>query len=276
MPDVDDELVWKGAWTSGASYAELDAVSSGSTVYVCIAAHAAATENAPPNGDFWELAVDTSRSYASLTEYKAYVGKTSDDKDTQIAIDLDAASRHIERILHGRVFTKDSTPVARVFVPKSSRPSQPGWAESENPWKYGGMSRVLDIDDLVSVTSIAIDENRDNTFSLTLTTNDYELLPRNASVKPEVEPYHQIELTSWGSVYAWPKDARVRITGIWGWPSVPSAIKLACIKWTAISRNEGPEATGQILNFDQAVQQTDDGRRIAYLYPRDYTPPVSF
>lgn len=150
------------------------------------------------------------------------------------------------------------------------------WAESENPWKYGGMTRILDIDDLVSVTSIEVDENIDNTYSLTLTTGDYELLPRNADKGPEPEPYRQIELTPYGSRYAWMPNARVKVTGVWGWPAVPQAIRIACIKWTAIMRNEGPDATGRLMEIDSVITQSDEGRRMAYLLMRAYNTRISF
>lgn len=116
------------------------------------------------------------------------------------------------------------------------------WAESENPWRAAGASRLLSVDDLVSVTSITIDEARDNTFSTTLTTNDYELLPRNAGKGPEVWPYTQIELTPWGSRWGWLPHVRVKVTGVWGWPSVPQPVVDAVIDITRIRRHEMPES----------------------------------
>lgn len=279
MPDVDDELIWKGPWASAQSYDELDAVSSGASVYVCTVAHTSAGENAPPNDDFWELAAEAAigDAYASVTDYRTFIGKTSTSNDLEIARDLAAGARFIERYLHGRNFNKDASPVARVYMPKTSnRPRREDWAESENPWLYGGGARGVDIDDLVSVSAITVDENRDNTYSRTLTADDYELLPRNAALGAEVKPYNRIELTSWGTVHSFGAGARVKVTGIFGWPGVPEVIRLANIKWTAIMRNEGPDATGRQIEFDQVIQQSDEGRRIAYLLMRAYNDRVTF
>lgn len=180
-------------------------------------------------------------AYVTVEEYKAIAGRISPEKADAVAGDLLSTTREIEKRL-GRFFTKDASAQSRIFMPPPGRGRFPdGWAESENPWRATGAKRVLQIDDLVSVTSITIDEARDNTFSTTLTTNDYELLPRNAAKGPESWPYTQIELTSWGSHWAWLPSARVKVTGVWGWPSVPEPIKNACIDLTRIRRNEIPE-----------------------------------
>jgi hypothetical protein len=98
----------------------------------------------------------------------------------------------------------------------------------------------------VSVTSITVDGARDNTFSTTLTTDDYELLPRNALLGSEAWPYTQIQLTTWGDMWAWLPGARIKVTGVWGWPSVPAPIFDAVIDLTRIKRREMPE-TDQVL-----------------------------
>lgn len=196
-----------------------------------------------------------------------------------MAADLVAASRFIEKYLHGRFFGQEGTdddPVTRTYMPKSGPVIRSDWAESENPWKYGGMTRVLDIDDLVSVDAITIDEQLNNTFSRTLVSTDYQLLPYNAALGPEPKPYNQITLTSYGMVYAFTRNARVRVSGVWGWPAVPEVIRMACVKWTGIMRNEGPEATGQLMQIDQVVTQSDEGRRMAYLLMRAYNDKVTF
>lgn len=162
-------------------------------------------------------------------------------------------------------------------MPKSTRPATRwDWAESENPWRYGGLSRTLDIDDLVSITSIEVDEQIDNTFSLALASTDYELLPRNAALGSEPAPYTQIDLTPYGTQYRWLPNARVKVTGIWGWPAVPQAIRIATIKFTAIMRNEGPDATGRLMELDQVVEQSPEGKIMAYQLMRAYNTKVPF
>lgn len=215
-----------------------------------------------------------------MPQYRAYTGKTSTDDDLLVAADLNAASRFIEKYLHGQFFGQEGTeddPVTRTYMAKSSkRPRREDWAESENPWLYGGMSRALDIDNLVSVDSITVDENRDNTFSRTLVVTDYELLPRNAALGAEPRPYNQLMLTTYGTVQGFPGGARIRVAGVWGWPAIPEVIRMACIKWTGIMRNEGPEATGQLMQLDSVITQSDEGRRMAYLLMRAYNDRVTF
>jgi hypothetical protein len=43
---------WRGAWSGATAYALNDAVSSGGSTYICIAAN---TNQAPPNATYWSL-----------------------------------------------------------------------------------------------------------------------------------------------------------------------------------------------------------------------------
>lgn len=183
-------------------------------------------------------------AYATAAEYYASTGKATLVNETPLETDLLAISRYIDGEL-SRFFTKDAAPVARIYKTRPrDRTAYSDWAESENPWRYGGFRRILDVDDLVSVTSIKIDDNMSGGFAddTALAAGEYELTPLNAARGPEPGPYTAIELTPWGSRFAWPPNARVQITGIWGWPDVPAAIKDACIQLTSILRLESPRA----------------------------------
>lgn len=199
-------------------------------------------------------------SYASFDEYRS---AKQQGEEPAVAPLLAAVSRYIDHKLDRRSgFGKDATATERIYMPKSKGVAQDGWAESENPWKYGGMIRVLDIEDLVSVTSITIDEGRDNTFSLTLSASDYELLPRNAATGPEPRPHNQIGLTEWGSRVGFTVGARVKVTGIHGWPAVPEGIKWACIEFVDILRGTSALATNRINEMDQVVDASPQARAI--------------
>jgi hypothetical protein len=205
--------------------------------------------------------------YATEAEYRLAAGKDDTSENVEITTDLTAISRYMER-KSGTFWTKDAAAVARVFMPRSTGiPTRPDWAESENPWKYGGLSRTLYFDaPLVSVTTIKIDEDKDGVFSdeTALAATDYELLPRNAALGPEPAPYTAMELTQWGAKNAFTPGARVEVTGIWGWPAVPERVKRACIHLTAILRLETPRATrtlnelGQILDTNQKAASIID------------------
>jgi len=214
-------------------------------------------------------------AYATVEDYRTHIQKSRVVDDSQIERDLTATSRFIDRYLNQH-FTQDASDVARTFKTARSRGRyRSDWAESENPWLYGPKTRVLDVDNLVSVESIVVDQNNDNTFALTLEATDYELLPLNVAKGSEVKPYTQIGLTEYGTVVVWPTAVRVRVTGVWGWPSVPESIRVACLKFTAIMRNEGPEATGRVLELDQVVNESDEGRRMAYTLMRAYNDKVT-
>lgn len=206
-------------------------------------------------------------AYATPAEYRALHTKTTTDDDHMLELGLEAVSRLIDRQLDRRSgFNRDVSPTVRVYMPKSNgRPSRSDWAESENPWRYGGASRVLDIEDLVELDSsgtIKIDENNDGTFSRTLVEADYEFLPRNAATGPESEPYRQIGLLSSGSVHSWTPGLRVQVTAIHGWPAVPKAIKLATLEILAMPRVESVFATGRISEFDSAVDASPQARKV--------------
>lgn len=193
--------------------------------------------------------------YASPQEYRATKDKPTTADDLDLDRQLRAVSRYIDRAL-GRTlgFNREDEDSQHIYLPRATKgPYRDDWAESENPWKYGNLTRVLDIDDLVSLTSVELDESRTGVFSQTLDAADFELLPRGAASRPEPEPYSRIELTTWGSQWGWPRGTQVRVTGKFGWPAIPSAIVDATIELTAILRIETPRATSQVNELNQVL-----------------------
>lgn len=192
------------------------------------------------------------RAYFTPEECRAVLGKGSPDDDLVISRQAIAISRFFDR-LTADFYGQDDEDVDRIYMPKGSGRQTIGWAESENPWRASGASRVLDIDPLVSLTAIRVDQGRDNTFSLTLAASDYELLPRNAALGPEAKPYRQVSLTPYGTQWSWLPGARVKLTGIFGWPSVPEAVWADCIELCGIWRGENPRATGNMNELETVV-----------------------
>lgn len=214
-----------------------------------------------------------SDAYATVDEYFASVreNQTAPESDEALYLEVLADLKAVARIIDHRVgrpmgFNRDSadSPVARIYdVPATGRYSD-GWQEAENPWKATGAKRVLNIDDHASISSIVIDERRDNTFATTLSASDYELLPRNATSRPEAVPYTQILLTEWGTQWAWPPGAKVRVTGCAGWPAVPPAIKSANIQLTAILRIESPRATNRVQEMNAVLTMSRAAQSILH------------
>lgn len=192
-------------------------------------------------------------AYATAAEYRADIKLTDPALDAQINDDLLAVSRYIERRLH-RFFTKDDSDQTRIYI------------VGQYFGEPVGGHKILTIDDLSSTpTSIKIDEDGDGDFSdeTALTATEYEMLPLNATLGPEPEPYTQIQLTPWGDQGSWPHLARVQIIGPWGWPAVPEAIKRGCIEITAIKRGESFRATNRIQEgMDTSIEASPQAQGI--------------
>ena len=89
---------------------------------------------------------------------------------------------------------------------------------------------VVEVDDLANGTvTIQTAQDADGVYDTTWLTDDYQLEPLNGILDGIAWPYNQIRAVG---DYLWPisgGEALIKITGVWGWPSVPIAIKQACI-----------------------------------------------
>lgn len=168
--------------------------------------------------------------YATLPDFKSWVG-VSDQVDDAVAPGvLVSVTRWIDEYCD-RHFWKDGgtgSEVARTFA------SNCGWD--------------VTIDDLVpgSLTTLKTDAAGDGTFETTWSATDYQLLPVN---RPAGEPFTSLE-----SVGGMPfptrqgqsgRTNRIEITGVWGWASVPDAIRQACLiqSQRVLKRRYSPEGT---------------------------------
>lgn len=196
---------------------------------------------------------------ATVSDYITYTGETvdSDEDYAKIETALLAAQRQIERSC-GTVFCLDAAdaPTTRLYRAQGSRSSRYslgiggvpyGWAESENPYLYGGWSRLLSVQDIVTVTSIKIDTNLTGSFVDVdlLATTDYELWPNNAATGPEPKPYTSIYIPPYSTSFGFPALAQVQVIGRHGWPEVPEPIVRMCCELVALRRGLlNPSAAG--------------------------------
>ena len=109
----------------------------------------------------------------------------------------------------GRFFYANGTsqsPVIRYYTPN-------------DPWS-------LAVDDFVSISQIATDDNFNQTWSTVWATSDFMEEPKNNSLRGW--PYTRLLATG---RYVWPYylPQACKITGVWGWPAVPSEVNQACI-----------------------------------------------
>ena len=149
--------------------------------------------------------------YCTLAEFKAFLIPPGQTFSTDTADDavlemiVEGASRFIDGEC-ARHFYKDSTDATRYYTANDSE--------------------HVRVDDLVSVTTLAIDEGL-RTYPTTWETTDFDLWPYNAAA--DGRPYVQIIRAVNGNEWFMTYPMGVKITGKFGWPSVPTQIKEACL-----------------------------------------------
>lgn len=184
-------------------------------------------------------------AYATAAEYRALTEKSDTADDAEILTDLTAITRMVEAQLH-RTFNKDATTSTRLYI--------------------GTGTPRLYVDDILSITSIKLDEDDDGSFAdeTALASTEYELHPLNAAVGAEPKPYDLIVIPPWATTRsAWDKDRRIEVIGQHGWNAIPAAIKRAVIDLTAILRIESPRATREVQELAQTViTMSPEGSRI--------------
>jgi hypothetical protein len=153
--------------------------------------------------------------YATTAELKAHLRITDTADDTALGYALTSASRAIDHEA-GRQFGAEGAAVARTYT--------------YDPCLYIDDLPAISIDDLSSTTSlvVAVDDSDAGTYPTTLTIGtDFTLWPYNAS--RDGKPWTHL-LTRTTSAYRFPRYPNsIRVTGLFGWAAVPSAVKTACL-----------------------------------------------
>jgi hypothetical protein len=155
-----------------------------------------------------------SNGYATLADVKAALRIPSNDTvdDSLLEISIEAASRQIDGFCE-RVFTQSTA--TRIYRPTDVF--------------------TVDIDDLQSITFLKTDSDGSGVFSTTWSATDYQLNPLNGISGGIRSPYTQIRAVG---QYLFPiyepqnvnsNEASVQIQGVWGFSTIPTAIKQATI-----------------------------------------------
>jgi hypothetical protein len=151
--------------------------------------------------------------YATLAQERDYrqIGDVVDDD--QLSLAITAASRAIDRAAN-RQFGVVASVEVRYYTAS--------WSRTRCSW-------TVPIDDLSSTTDLEVDFDlaEDLTFSTALTSGDWRLHPLNALA--EGEPWTHIEIRHDASAQPPTSIGAVRVTGLWGWASVPDDIVQACL-----------------------------------------------
>lgn len=146
-------------------------------------------------------------SYATLAEFKASVGITDNTDNDALQSVLDATDQLINNYCDTKV----------------------GFGQTASQTRYyTAPSLVFTLTDpIVSVSSLQTDDDGDGTYETTWAATDYVLMPRNASL--DSRPYTEVD-TAPNEPKLFPLTlSAVKITGVFGWPSVPSAVKQAAL-----------------------------------------------
>jgi len=144
--------------------------------------------------------------YATLVDVKAALRITDNLDDTLLETAIESASRMIDSYT-ARTFSNAGTAVRNFAATDALN---------------------LIIDDAISVTTVQSTDEIGDTYT-TWTANDYQLEPLNSRSDGLYMPYTGIRAVN---DYTWPvvdQQALCRITAVWGWAAVPTAIKQATI-----------------------------------------------
>jgi hypothetical protein len=162
-------------------------------------------------GTWTVFETDLGRLYCPIRTIKSRLNITHDNSDYELHGACFAVSRWIEQHCE-RIFYR-TTSSARTFAPAGCY-----------------TLRLPEYCDLVSATSVKTDTSLDGTFATTLSASAYQLLPYNPAAAPETLPYDEIQLLAGTFPQGWAGNSRrntVEVTGVWGWPKVPQAVRQA-------------------------------------------------
>jgi hypothetical protein len=188
------------------------------------------------------------RRYCSVEQVKSRLRITDTLDDFELNLAIDAASRCIDDYCE-RVFWRGTD--TRTYIP--------------------GNFYALDVDDLVSVTTLATDADGDGTYEQAWTGTDYQLLPVNPNRFTDPRPYTRIKAVGslvfprrWGGIG---RDDMVQVAGVFGWPKVPAAVNQAALILVADLLATGQAPFGIAGFGDYAVRIRGNPRAEALLGP---------
>lgn len=187
------------------------------------------TEDLLVTGESDLIVVGEGHDYISSDQLKASLsmqGQTFADEDISIA--KSTASRVVDDITERRFWADDDATQIRYYTPRS-------------------LYRV-DIDDLITLTAVDVDRNRDGVFETALTLHThFELEPLNAAA--DDRPFEQLVFTAAGQSRIYGCSGRsIRVTGRFGWPALPAEVqsitKLLATRY--LNRQRGSAVFGMV------------------------------
>lgn len=157
--------------------------------------------------------------YATRSDLKAWlrIESATTEFDTQLDDALEDASRCIDQATSRSFDTTLSVAAPRYYTPE---------------WDRATGRLVVQIDDLQSVTSLAVDydSDGDGTYATSIVVADTRLYPLNATA--DGKPWSQLSLPTDASISTG-VEGSIRVTAKWGWTAVPGPVKQACLMQAA-------------------------------------------
>lgn len=194
--------------------------------------------------------------YATVTEYRELANVKNSDNDLLISVALNAASRYIDKICK-RFFSVDDAVSTRYYDGDITATSYNYLLQDGSP-AFG--SSLLTLYDDISTTTglvVVIDNDGDNVLETTLTLNTHFWVSTyNALYYGEPEPFTALQLIPDNAlgISVWPARKRsVSITAYWGWPAVPSAVKMCTLLIARELLDLGEAGVMQSLNLVDAA-----------------------
>lgn len=186
--------------------------------------------------------------YCTLADIKASTKITDSVDDALLELAVESASRLIDTYTQ-RYFYPGGTE-SRLFIPQDSY--------------------VTELDDLISLTTLETSDG--DGFAVTFTASDFQLEPLNGEVdgiKPH--PFTRVRAIGDFLFHVLDQEATVRVTGVYGWPSVPTAVKQATIIQAAriFRRNDSPlgiAGFGEMGAIRVGVQLDPDVKHLIDVY----------
>lgn len=201
------------------------------------------------------------RWYTSVQELKSRVGITDTQDDFECNLAVQAAAAWIEQFT-GRFFW-----------------NQTGTRTYRNHSIYD-----VDIDDVVSVTTLKTDGDGDGVFETVWTASQFQLEVTeheyNTASKGEPWPFTKIQAlgTPGGNylpyVWAWSHQDRVQVTGLWGWLQVPTLVRQASLQLSADYLKLKDAPFGIVGFADYGAIRVRDNPQIASMLRRYVKPGV--
>lgn len=145
--------------------------------------------------------------YSTLAQVKAALRITDSVDDSLLEMAVESASRAIDQYTN-RSFYNAGTAV-RYYAP----------ADSLN----------VQIDDLISLSSLQTMSDDEVVYDTTWASDDYQLEPLNGFVDGIAQPYNHIRAIGDYTFLTLSGEATVKVTGVWGWSAVPTQVTQATV-----------------------------------------------